>query len=105
MPTHFLMCAQHLLNVKCRSSCKNLCVWLKTTLCLFVCAQRLLNILDPTRKLIKHRIYRDACVVVEGNYLKDLSVSAAGQALRLMCAMCHCAVWCLCKLGLVHLQM
>lgn len=25
------------------------------------------------RRLIRHRIFRDSCVFVEGNYLKDLS--------------------------------
>lgn len=43
-------------------------------LCTQVYAEKLLNILDPSRTLIRHRIYRDSCVVVEGNYLKDLSV-------------------------------
>ncbi|KAI8465264.1 MAG: hypothetical protein J3K34DRAFT_525490 [Monoraphidium minutum] len=38
-----------------------------------VYAEKLLNILDPTRRLVRHRIYRDSCVFVEGNYLKDLS--------------------------------
>lgn len=37
-------------------------------------AEKLLNILDPARILIRHRIYRDSCVYVDGNYLKDLSV-------------------------------
>jgi CTD small phosphatase-like protein 2 len=39
-----------------------------------VYAEKLLNILDPKRSLIRHRIYRDSCVVVDGAYLKDLSV-------------------------------
>ncbi|KAJ6847956.1 CTD small phosphatase-like protein 2 isoform X1 [Iris pallida] len=37
-------------------------------------AERLLNILDPKRRVFRHRIYRESCVYVEGNYLKDLSV-------------------------------
>lgn len=37
-------------------------------------AEQLLNVLDPKRKIFRHRVYRDSCVSVEGNYLKDLSV-------------------------------
>lgn len=37
-------------------------------------AEQLLNVLDPKRKIFRHRVYRDSCVFVEGNYLKDLSI-------------------------------
>ncbi|KAF5201100.1 Ctd small phosphatase-like protein [Thalictrum thalictroides] len=37
-------------------------------------AEQLLNVLDPKRRIFRHRVYRDSCVFVEGNYLKDLSI-------------------------------
>ena len=37
-------------------------------------AEALLNILDPKRVYIRHRVYRDSCVVVDGNFIKDLTV-------------------------------
>jgi CTD small phosphatase-like protein 2 len=30
--------------------------------------------LDPEGKYIQHRLYRDSCLNVDGNYLKDLNV-------------------------------
>ncbi|CAI9093208.1 OLC1v1028651C3 [Oldenlandia corymbosa var. corymbosa] len=37
-------------------------------------AEQLLNVLDPKRKVFRHRVFRESCVIVDGNYLKDLSV-------------------------------
>jgi|EP00670_Eutreptiella_braarudii_P005931 CTD small phosphatase-like protein 2 len=39
-----------------------------------VYANKLLDILDPLHEAIHHRVFRDDCTNVEGNYLKDLTV-------------------------------
>jgi len=39
-----------------------------------VYADELLDRIDPDRRLIRHRVFRDSCLPVEGNFLKDLTV-------------------------------
>lgn len=72
---------EHTIYIRCRPYLK---VFLERVAGLFetiiftasqsVYAEQLLNILDPKRKVFRHRVYRESCVYVDGNYLKDLSI-------------------------------
>ncbi|XP_077440309.1 CTD small phosphatase-like protein 3 isoform X2 [Vanacampus margaritifer] len=37
-------------------------------------AEKIVDILDPQRKLFRHRLYQDECACVQGHYIKDLSI-------------------------------
>uniref|UniRef100_A0A0A9BMY8 FCP1 homology domain-containing protein n=1 Tax=Arundo donax TaxID=35708 RepID=A0A0A9BMY8_ARUDO len=79
-PVHFNF-REHTIYVRCRPYLKD---FLERVASMFetiiftasqsIYAEQLLNVLDPKRKLFRHRVYRESCVYVEGNYLKDLTV-------------------------------
>lgn len=52
-----------------------------------VYADVLLDKLDPQRKYIDHRLFRESCLHVQGNYLKDLTV--LGRDLRRVSSLEH----------------
>ncbi len=36
-------------------------------------ADQAIDMLDPSGKLIHHRLYRESCIMLKGNYVKDIS--------------------------------
>lgn len=79
-PVNFNL-SEHTIYVRCRPYLKD---FLERVTGLFetiiftasqsIYAEQLLNILDPKRRFFRHRVYRESCVYVDGNYLKDLSI-------------------------------
>ena len=67
LEVHCAVVAALIAVVRRRSSRLGVCRKLK-------CALSLPSLFWTCRTLIRHRVFRDSCVFVEGNYLKDLSV-------------------------------
>ncbi|XP_075082766.1 uncharacterized protein LOC107819233 isoform X4 [Nicotiana tabacum] len=68
----YVRCRPHLRDFMDRVSCLFEIIIFTASQSIY--AEKLLNVLDPKRKVFRHRVYRESCVFVDGNYLKDLSI-------------------------------
>ncbi|CAO2829738.1 unnamed protein product [Amaranthus hypochondriacus] len=74
-------CSDHTVYVRCRPYLRDFMerVASRFEIIIFtasqsIYAEQLLNVLDPKRRVFRHRVYRESCVYVDGNYLKDLTI-------------------------------
>jgi CTD small phosphatase-like protein 2 len=65
---------EHTVYVRCRPYLRDFMERVSGLFEIIIFTEQLLNVLDPKRKVFRHRVYRESCVYVDGNYLKDLSV-------------------------------